>query len=158
MEAFVRYVVGEMSTIAHAPVAFVAATLIAGVLIWWMLDWRYSGIIANKDAELSLARNERDGYKNRINETQPKGELAGNPIEFATEKDSHVIPLGPNKFSVMFSKPMRATPTIRIIEPAVPPASVKFEYWSPLGFTIEFPAGTLVHQLRFTADAHAPHS
>jgi hypothetical protein len=71
MESIIKYVVGELSTIAHAPVAFIAAILILGTAAWWALDWRYSGIIANRDAELSSAKVQRDDYKDKLQGATP---------------------------------------------------------------------------------------
>ncbi|HUK08871.1 MAG TPA: hypothetical protein VLX09_13445 [Stellaceae bacterium] len=75
----------------------------------------------------------------------------------ATEKDSHVIPLGENKFNVMFRHPLRCTPTIKFREPDPKTFATQtlMEYWTPMGFTVTFPrsAGE-VRTLRFEANAH----
>jgi hypothetical protein len=71
MESLVKYVLGEMNVIAHAPVTIVAALLIVAGVIWWAMDWRYSGIIANRDAELSSARTQRDEYKEKLQGATP---------------------------------------------------------------------------------------
>lgn len=56
MESLVKYVVGEMSTIAHAPAIFIVALLVVTGGIWWAIDWRYGSVIVNRDAEISSLR------------------------------------------------------------------------------------------------------
>lgn len=56
MEPIIRYVVGELKTLAHAPVAFLAALLVLGAAVWWAMDWRYQGIIDNLQQDLKSAR------------------------------------------------------------------------------------------------------
>ena len=50
MDQIIKYVVGEMRVIAGAPATFVTALLVLAVAIWWAMDWKHSGIIANRDA------------------------------------------------------------------------------------------------------------
>src|ERR1039457_1417985 len=71
MESLLKYVVGEMSVIAHAPATFVAALLILAGCIWWAMEWRYGGVIANRDAKLSSARTQRDEYKEKLQGATP---------------------------------------------------------------------------------------
>jgi hypothetical protein len=71
MEQLVKHVVGEMGVIAHAPVTIVAALLIMGGAIWWAMDWRYSGIIVNRDAEISSLRTQRDEYREKLSGATP---------------------------------------------------------------------------------------
>lgn len=63
MDKLIEYVLREMRVIGHAPVAFFAAVLVLAGGIWSALDWRYSGVIANRDAEISSLRTQRDEYK-----------------------------------------------------------------------------------------------
>jgi hypothetical protein len=66
MQRFITYVLKEARIIRRASLIFATAILvIAGVLfygIWQAMDWRYSGIIANMNAELSSAKAVRDEY------------------------------------------------------------------------------------------------
>lgn len=71
MEPLIRYVLGELKMIARAPAVFAAALLILAGGIWWALDWRYSGIIANRDAEISSLKTQRDEYRDRLNGASP---------------------------------------------------------------------------------------
>jgi hypothetical protein len=66
MESFLKYVVGELSTIAQAPVAFCAAVLVLGAAIWGAIDWRYSTILVHRDSEISILKTERDEYKDQL--------------------------------------------------------------------------------------------
>jgi hypothetical protein len=61
-----------------APLAFGTALLIIGGIVWCFMDWRYGGtianrdgIIANRDAELLLARAQRDDYQNKLGGASP---------------------------------------------------------------------------------------
>jgi hypothetical protein len=64
-------VIGEMRVIANAPIAFIAAVLILAGGVWWAMDWRYIGIIANRDAEISSLQIQRDEYKNKLSGASP---------------------------------------------------------------------------------------
>lgn len=39
--------------------------------VWWLMDWRYGGIIANRDSEITLLRGQRDDYKDKLNGATP---------------------------------------------------------------------------------------
>jgi hypothetical protein len=71
MESIIKYVVGEMRVIAGAPATFVIALLALAGAIWWALDWKYSGVISNKDSEISLIRGQRDDYKDKLSGATP---------------------------------------------------------------------------------------
>lgn len=71
MEALLKYVVGEMGVIARAPAIFIGALLALTLIVWWLMDWRYSGIISNKEASLALLREQRDDYKNKLGGATP---------------------------------------------------------------------------------------
>jgi hypothetical protein len=75
MERFITYVLKEARIIRRASLIFATAILvIAGVLfygIWQAMDWRYSGIIANINAELSSAKAVRDEYKDKLQGATP---------------------------------------------------------------------------------------
>ena len=154
MDPIIKYLLGEMNIIAQAPVTIAAAILILGGIMWWAIEWRYGAIIGHRNAELDRIRAERDDYREKLRDIEPKGALAAKPLEYATERESHIIALAPNKFAVMFSAPMRASPTLRFLEPdGFNMADIHLEYWSSLGFTVEFPPGIKFNELRFVADA-----
>jgi hypothetical protein len=71
MEAFIRYVVGELKEIARTPLTFITASLVIAAAIWWAMDWRYSGIIDNLKSDLEIARDQRDDYKNKLSGATP---------------------------------------------------------------------------------------
>lgn len=71
MESLLKYVVGEMRVIADAPFVFSAAVLILVGGIWWLMDWRYGGIVSNRDAEIALLRSQRDDYREKLGGASP---------------------------------------------------------------------------------------
>ncbi len=71
MEGILRYVVGELRVIARAPAIFAAALIVLAGAVWWAMDWRYSGIIANRDAEISSLKTQRDDYRDKLNGASP---------------------------------------------------------------------------------------
>lgn len=153
LELFIKHVLGEMQVIAHAPIAFCLAVLVSVFVIWRVLSWRYEGIIANIDADLKSAQATIATLKDQM----PRGELAKEPLQFATEKDAVIVPISATRITAIFRAPMRVTPTLKFLEPDTKSDDlthrVRLEYWSPMGFTVEFPPGTTFKQLRFTADA-----
>ena len=60
-----------MRVISNAPVVFGAALLILAAGIWWAMDWRYSGVVTNRDAEISSLRTQRDEYKEKLSGASP---------------------------------------------------------------------------------------
>lgn len=78
MEAFIKYVLGEMRVIADAPLSFTVALLVIAGVIWWAIDWRYSGILSNRDgviqnrdSEIALLKSQRDDYKENLGGRSP---------------------------------------------------------------------------------------
>lgn len=71
MESIIQHVLREMRVISGAPVAFFGALLVLAVGIYWALDWRYGGVIVNRDAELSSVRAQRDDYKEKLSGASP---------------------------------------------------------------------------------------
>ena len=62
---------GELRVIRGAPVSFFSALLVVGGANWWAMDWRYGGIVANRDAELASAKAVRDEYKEKLQGATP---------------------------------------------------------------------------------------
>jgi len=78
MESIIKYVVGEMRVIATAPATFAIALLVLTAAAWWLMDWKYSsviaqrdGIIANKESEIVLYKGQRDDYKDKLSGATP---------------------------------------------------------------------------------------
>jgi hypothetical protein len=84
MEQLFKYVLGEMRLIAQTPVVFAMAVLVVGGAIWWAMGWRYSGIIANRDSEISSLRTQRDEYKDKLSGASP--DQAAHTIKSLTEQ------------------------------------------------------------------------
>jgi hypothetical protein len=55
---------------ANLPTFFVIVVLIIGA-VWWLMDWRYGGIITNRDSEISLLKGQRDDYKEKLGGASP---------------------------------------------------------------------------------------
>jgi hypothetical protein len=55
---------------ANLPTFFVIVVLIFGA-VWWLLDWRYGGIVSNKDSEIILLKGQRDDYKEKLGGASP---------------------------------------------------------------------------------------
>jgi hypothetical protein len=78
MESIIKYVVGEMRVIAEAPATFVVALLVLAGAVWWLLDWKYSSVVAsrdaiigNRDSEIALLKGQRDDYKDKLSGATP---------------------------------------------------------------------------------------
>src|SRR5258708_36334735 len=66
---------------ANLPTFFVLAVLMFGAIfgvVWWLMNWRYGGVIAgrdgiitNKDSEIALLRGQRDDYKDKLSGATP---------------------------------------------------------------------------------------
>jgi hypothetical protein len=61
MDQIVKYLLDEMRVIGDAPIVFAGTILVIAVVIWWVLNWRYSGIIKNKERTIALYKNRLDG-------------------------------------------------------------------------------------------------
>ena len=62
---------------ANLPTFFILVALVTGV-VWWLMDWRYGGIlsnrdgvIANRDSEITLLKGQRDDYKEKLGGASP---------------------------------------------------------------------------------------
>jgi hypothetical protein len=64
MEQLIKYVLGEMRVVRGAPLALSTALLVLSGAIWWAVNWRYAGVIENKDGIIAL-------YKERLNGAGP---------------------------------------------------------------------------------------
>jgi hypothetical protein len=50
---------------------FATLLLLMFVAIWWLMDWRYGGIVSNKDSEITLLKGQRDDYKEKLGGATP---------------------------------------------------------------------------------------
>jgi hypothetical protein len=48
-EIVIKYIVGESRTLRKAPASAIAIILGVFSVVWIAMDWRYAGIIANRD-------------------------------------------------------------------------------------------------------------
>ena len=62
---------------ANLPTFLFIIVLIFGA-VWWLMDWRYGGVISNrdgtvasKDAEIALLKGQRDDYKEKLSGATP---------------------------------------------------------------------------------------
>jgi hypothetical protein len=67
MESFIKHVLGEMRVIADARVVFSTALLVAIGAVWWVMDWRYSGVISHRESEIRLL----NAYKDKLGGASP---------------------------------------------------------------------------------------
>lgn len=66
-----KYLLGEFRMIWDAPISYVVAVLALALIVWRAMDWRYGGVIANRDAEISSLKTQRDEYKNKSGGISP---------------------------------------------------------------------------------------
>ena len=71
LDSVIKYIVQEFRVIGEAPIVFTAAILAVLLVCWLALDWRYTGILENRDAELRLAKTQRDDYRNKLDGQSP---------------------------------------------------------------------------------------
>src|ERR1700722_19830693 len=55
---------------SNLPTFFFIAVLIFGA-VWWLMDWRYGGIVSNRDSEITLLKGQRDDYKDKLSGATP---------------------------------------------------------------------------------------
>lgn len=56
--------------LANLPAFFTILLLMFGA-VWWLMNWRYGGIISHKDSEISLLKGQRDDYKDKLSGATP---------------------------------------------------------------------------------------
>lgn len=78
LEIVVKYVLGESKTIRNAPASVTVVAFGVLTIVWIAMDWRYAGIIANRDgiiasreAAITLVAAQRDGYKEKLGGVSP---------------------------------------------------------------------------------------
>jgi hypothetical protein len=65
MEQIIKYVLGEIRVIAEAPGIFTIALFAMAGAVWWAMNWRYGGIVANRDTEISSLKTNAMNIKKR---------------------------------------------------------------------------------------------
>jgi hypothetical protein len=77
-EIVIKYILGESRTLRNAPASATAIILGVFAVVWIAMDWRYAGIIANRDgiiasreAAISLIATQRDDYKEKLGGASP---------------------------------------------------------------------------------------
>ncbi len=77
-EIVVKYILGESRTLRNAPASAIAIILGVFSVVWIAMDWRYAGIIANRDgiiasreAAINLIATQRDDYKDKLGGASP---------------------------------------------------------------------------------------
>ncbi len=77
-EIVFKYILGESKTLRAAPASFTAIILGVFAVVWIAMDWRYAGIIANRDgiiagrdAAIRLTEIQRDDYKDKLGGASP---------------------------------------------------------------------------------------
>src|SRR5215470_13487359 len=61
MDQIVKYILDEMAVIGNAPVIFAGTILVIAGAMWWIMSWRYSGIIRSRERIIALYKNRLDG-------------------------------------------------------------------------------------------------
>jgi hypothetical protein len=61
----------QLVAVRAAPLPFLVAVLAVSVLIYFVNDKHYSGLIANKDSEIALYEGQRDDYKDKLSGASP---------------------------------------------------------------------------------------
>lgn len=77
-EIVIKYILGESRTIRNAPASVIAIALGVFAIVWIAMDWRYAGVIANRDgvianreAAINLIATQRDDYKDKLGGVSP---------------------------------------------------------------------------------------
>src|SRR5258708_34613959 len=78
LEIVIKYILGELRTIRNAPSSAVVVVLAILTVVWIAMDWRYGGIIGNRDgiiasrdAEIKLIVTQRDDYIDKLGGASP---------------------------------------------------------------------------------------
>jgi hypothetical protein len=109
---------------ANLPTFFVILVLILGA-VWWLMDWRYGGIITNRDSEIALLKGQRDDYKDKLSGATPdqaKAKIEALESRLAT-LEPRLAAVEPRGLTVAqraamiarLSPPVGTTPTIVIV-------------------------------------------
>jgi hypothetical protein len=64
-------VVDKLAIVWAAPRPHIVFIVLVATGIWAVLDWRYGGVIANRDSTIALLTTELDAYKNKLGGASP---------------------------------------------------------------------------------------
>lgn len=67
----IKWLDGEWSVIAHAPVIFLASILVVGLLIWRIGQWQYGSQLTSSKAIVSLRDTQLQDYKDKLSGASP---------------------------------------------------------------------------------------
>jgi hypothetical protein len=83
-------ILAQVAIVTAAPIPFLVAVLIAAGLIWWLMNWRYSALIAHKDAEIKLLERQKSvGSQSNDALTSKLDDYSGDPESEALDKDAY---------------------------------------------------------------------
>ena len=99
------YLSGEGQTIRSAPISYIAAVAGAVIVIWFAMDWRYGGIIANRDgiianrdstignkeSEISLLTKQLETYKEAFRNNLPSNAASSSASTGASSDNAATI-------------------------------------------------------------------
>ncbi len=71
IETIIKHILGELRIILAAPISFAVVIVASFAIIWWIMDWRYGGIISNRESELQLVTAQRDDYRDKLKGASP---------------------------------------------------------------------------------------
>ena len=66
MDKIIAIVLAEWRVVNGAPIAFGAAVFVASVIIWFAMDWRYSGQLENEKSDKEHWKNLAEIYESRM--------------------------------------------------------------------------------------------
>lgn len=79
----------EWAVISSAPISFVAAAVILGGIIWGVVNWSYSSVLSNKNAQIDLLKERIAAYESKLKVASPEqavGELQSLKDQLAETK------------------------------------------------------------------------
>jgi hypothetical protein len=90
---FVDHAVSEITVVKKAPLSFGAALVVGwalvAVAIWFALDWRYSGIIANKDSLIATLQGQQSAKPNEARDPDTIYQY-GHPVGKVVAPEAHL--------------------------------------------------------------------
>jgi hypothetical protein len=71
VDAIIKFLKEQLEPAVAAPIPFAVALLVMSGAIWGAMEWRYGGIIANRDSTISLLTAQRDDYLTKLKGASP---------------------------------------------------------------------------------------
>lgn len=73
----------QVSVALAAPIPFAVCVAIVGAGIWWVLNWRFGGIIARLENDVSWAKSQFERQAENVESaSKPRIEITGTSVEF----------------------------------------------------------------------------